>query len=105
LGSGSEVTINELARLVAAVAGRSNAVVQHDRPRPGDVRRLFADMSHAREFMGFSPRVDLTAGLRLLLDWYRAQPRTPEELLEDEIVHNWTSAPQPAPAAETASRS
>jgi len=105
LGSGSEVTINELARLVAAVAGRNNAVVQHDRPRPGDVRRLYADMSHAQEFLGFSPRVDLSAGLQLLLDWYRAQPRTPEELLEDEIVHNWTSAPQPAPAAETASRS
>ena len=105
LGSGSEVTINELARLVADVAGCSNAVVQHDRPRPGDVRRLFADTSHAQEFLGFRPRVDLTAGLRLLLDWYRAQPRTPEELLEDEIVHNWTFSPQPAPAAETAPRS
>jgi UDP-glucose 4-epimerase len=104
LGSGSEVTINELARLVAAVADR-HAVVQHDRPRPGDVRRLYADTSHAQQLLGFTPRVDLTAGLRLLLDWYRAQPRTPEELLEDEIVHNWTSSPEPAPAAETASRS
>jgi len=93
LGSGSEVSINELARLVAAVAGRKAAVVQHDRPRPGDVRRLYADMSHAQEFLGFTPRVDLAAGLRLLLEWYRAKSQTPDELLEDEIVHNWATVP------------
>ena len=104
LGSGAEVTINELARLVASVAGRTDAVVQHDRPRPGDVRRLYADMSHAKKFLGFTPKVDLTGGLRRLLDWYRAHPETPEQLLEDEIVHNWTASP-PVPAAGASTRS
>jgi UDP-glucose 4-epimerase len=99
LGSGSEVTINELARLVASVAGRADAVVQHDRPRPGDVRRLYADMSHAREFLGFTPKIDLSTGLHLLLDWYRAHPETPEQLLEEEIVHNWNASLAAEPAA------
>jgi UDP-glucose 4-epimerase len=92
LGSGSEVTINELARLVASVADRTHAVVQHDRPRPGDVRRLYADTSHARDFLGFSPKVGLTAGLRLLLEWYNGHAESPEDLLENEIVHNWANA-------------
>jgi hypothetical protein len=50
-------------------------------------------MSHASEFLGFTPKIDLTTGLRLLLEWYQAHPESPEELLEDEIVHNWAVAP------------
>ncbi len=89
LGSGSEVTINDLARQVAQVAGRPDAVVQHDQPRPGDVLRLYADISHARALLGYAPHVSLSDGLRRLLTWYQAQPATPEQLLEREVVHNW----------------
>ena len=92
LGSGSEVTINELGGLVAAVTG-GTAVLQHDQPRPGDVLRLYADMSHARETLGFAPRVSLREGLDALLAWYRGQDVTPQELLEREIVHNWQARP------------
>lgn len=97
LGFGSEVTINDLAAQVAAVAGRPDAVVQHDRPRPGDVLRLYADMSHARALLGYAPRITLTEGLEALLAWYRAQPATPEEMLEREVVHNWAVPPAPQP--------
>lgn len=88
LGSGREVTINDLARTVAGVAGREPEV-QHDRPRPGDVLRLCADVSFARERLGYAPTVDLREGLRRLLTWYQEQGASPEELLEREIVHNW----------------
>jgi UDP-glucose 4-epimerase len=89
LGSGREITVNELAREVAAAAGRPDAAVEHDRPRPGDVLRLYADMSHARELLGYAPKMTMAEGLAALLAWYRARPETPEELLEQEIVHNW----------------
>ena len=89
LGFGQEVTINDLARQVADVAGRPDAVVQHDIPRPGDVLRLYADMAHARESLGYSPSVTLAEGLTQLLAWYRAQNTSPDQLLEHEVVHNW----------------
>jgi len=89
LGFGQEVTINDLARQVADVAGRPDAVVQHDIPRPGDVLRLYADMTHARESLGYSPSVTLAEGLTQLLAWYRAQNTSPDQLLEHEVVHNW----------------
>jgi UDP-glucose 4-epimerase len=89
LGSGSEVTINELAATVAAAAGRPDAAVHHDIPRPGDVLRLYADISHARALLDYQPRVQLGEGLERLLAWYRDQDATPEQLLEQEIVHNW----------------
>jgi UDP-glucose 4-epimerase len=92
VGSGSEVTINDLAARVAIEAGRPDAAVEHDRPRPGDVSRLVADVARARALLGYEPQVSLSEGLQRLLQWYRDQRRTPEELLEQEIVHNWVPA-------------
>lgn len=92
VGSGSEVTINDLAARVAIEAGRSDAAVEHDRPRPGDVSRLVADVARARALLGYEPQVSLSEGLQRLLQWYRDQRRTPEELLEQEILHNWVPA-------------
>ncbi len=89
LGFGSEVTINDLARQIADVAGRPDAVVQHDIPRPGDVLRLYADMTHARESIGYAPTIAIADGLTRLLAWYREQDASPEQLLEHEVVHNW----------------
>ena len=95
VGSGSEVTINELANLVAIEVGRSDALIEHDRPRPGDVNRLIADVARARALLGYEPQVSLAEGLQRLLRWYRDQPRTPEELLEQEILHNWIPVSDP----------
>jgi UDP-glucose 4-epimerase len=89
LGSGHEVTVNELASTVARAVERPDAEIVHDVPRPGDVLRLCADMSVARELLGYAAEIPLADGLARLLEWYRAQGRTPEQLLEDEIVHNW----------------
>ena len=94
LGSGREATINELAQTIARVAGRPDARVEYDDPRPGDVLRLYADLSHAQETFGFTPRVALEDGLRQLLAWYQAQDATPEQLLEHEIVRNWALSPE-----------
>jgi len=89
LGAGSEITINELAGQVAAAVGCPPADVIHDNPRPGDVLRLFADTTRARRLLGFEPRVCLREGLEELRQWYAGQPRSPQELLEEEVLHNW----------------
>ncbi|MGH9348733.1 MAG: SDR family NAD(P)-dependent oxidoreductase [Vicinamibacterales bacterium] len=92
LGSGHEVAVNDLARTIARVTGRPDAPVQHDIPRPGDVLRLCADISLARETLGYAPAVSLDEGLRRLLDWYAVQGVPAETLLEQEIVRNWQPA-------------
>ena len=89
LGSGREITINELAREVAAVVGRQGAEVIHDDPRPGDTLRLYADTTKARQLLGFEPKVTLHEGLSRLKDWYLSLGQSVEELLEQEVVHNW----------------
>jgi len=89
LGTGFELSINDLAKTVADIVGRADAPVEYDEPRPGDVLRLYADMSQARTLMGYEVRIPLAEGLRQLLTWYRSRDESPEELLRDEVVRNW----------------
>jgi UDP-glucose 4-epimerase len=91
LGSGREITINELAREVAAAASHEAVAVVHDESRPGDVLRLYADLTKARQLFGFQPVLSLREGIIRLRDWYQSIGRSPEELLEEEVVHNWKS--------------
>jgi UDP-glucose 4-epimerase len=89
LGSGREVSINELAHQVAAVVRRPDTEVVRDQPRPGDTLRLCADTTKARQVLGFEPRVLLPEGLTMLRDWYLALGQPAEVLLEQETVRNW----------------
>lgn len=89
LGFGAETTVAELARIVAKAAGRPEAAVEYVEGRPGDVLRLYADMTQARELLGYAPVIPLEDGLGRLLAWYREQGVAPETLLEREIVRNW----------------
>ena len=89
IGNGAETTINDLAREVAHVVGKPDAAVVHDAPRPGDVLRLFADISYAKQLLGYEPLVHLAEGLKQLKEWYLGTGKSPKDLLENEIVHNW----------------
>lgn len=89
LGNGKEITVNDLAKEVAAIAGNDPATVQYEIPRPGDVLRLCADMNKAKKLIGYAPSVSLRDGLIKLKEWYMGLAVSPEKLLEQEIVRNW----------------
>jgi UDP-glucose 4-epimerase len=89
LGTGKEIQIRELAVTITDLLGKPGAEIMHVEPRPGDVLRLLADSSKARELLGFIPTVSLRDGLAVLHDWYRTSGKSPEELLEQEVVRNW----------------
>ena len=91
LGSGAEVTINALAELVRKVTGRNQVTVEHGADRPGDVRRLIADIAKAQRLIGFKASVGLEAGLAKLLDWYGSLDVSAEQLLADERPINWAA--------------
>ncbi len=89
LGNGREIAVNDLAREVARAAGRPDTDLVHDMPRPGDVRRLYADMSLARTLLAYTPAVPFAEGLARLRVWYESMGVAPDVLLEQELVHNW----------------
>lgn len=73
IGSGDGTTILKLARAVMETGGLSREPV-FEKPRPGDIRESVADISRARDVMGYRPRVHLADGLRETFDWFRDHP-------------------------------
>ncbi|MCA1727742.1 MAG: GDP-mannose 4,6-dehydratase, partial [Actinobacteria bacterium] len=74
LGTGVETSVVQLAERIAEVC---DVPVELDRrpPRPADPARNFVSYEAARRGLRWTPRVDLTEGLRLTADWMRAQRR------------------------------
>jgi UDP-glucose 4-epimerase len=65
------ITINQLYDRVALLCGSSRRP-RYEPARAGDVRYSMADISTAREFLGYEPRVSFEEGLEKTLAWFRA---------------------------------
>ena len=67
IGSGQELTVNGLVAAMERLTGRkANRLVNAE--KSGGVPRLVADIGLARRLLNFEPRVDLTSGLRRMLE-------------------------------------
>ncbi len=66
VGSGTETSTLDLARLVIQVAGSRSEVLTNP-VQSGGVTHMRADLSQARQLLSFEPRVSLAEGLRLML--------------------------------------
>jgi UDP-glucose 4-epimerase len=78
VGSGKETSIRDLVRLVMEVTGTDAEVINNLRTDVG-VSRMRADLSLARDKLGYSPHFSLEAGLRLTLERdlrFRREPPT-----------------------------
>lgn len=93
-GSNREITMNELARVVAEVVGWDDVEVVHVVPRPGDTLRLCADTTKAERVLGFRAEVPLREGIARLVAWYRQQPASLERLLGQARLRNWENRPE-----------
>lgn len=78
VGSGSGISIGDLARLMADIAGIDDLQIEEEpqrlRPDASEVMQLVADATNARRRSGWEPRVSLNAGLNRVLRYIRAHP-------------------------------
>jgi GDP-L-fucose synthase len=72
LGAAKEISIRELAELVADVVGFTGRI-EWDTSKPNGQPRRSVDASRARELFGFEARTPLREGLERTVAWYRAQ--------------------------------
>jgi UDP-glucose 4-epimerase len=68
-GTGREVHVLDLANQIVALCGTTVRPVQVE-ARPGEVKRLVADYSKAREILGWQPQYSLEQGLKEFITWY-----------------------------------
>ncbi len=71
LGSDRPVELNRVVRTLEEILGRP-AVVDRRPRHPADVGATWADISKARDLLGWRPEVDLETGLELTVSWYLA---------------------------------
>jgi NAD dependent epimerase/dehydratase len=77
LGSGREISIGDLAQLIARLAGRPIAIENEServRPDGSEVDRLLADNTLARALLGWEPTVSLEDGLQCTIEWVQEHP-------------------------------
>jgi UDP-glucose 4-epimerase len=67
IATGRRTSLNALWRAIREIAGVTASSL-HSAPRAGDVRDSVADLSLARELLGFEPSVELREGLRSTLE-------------------------------------
>ena len=70
VATGGRISLNQLLQTMNRIVGTSIEATYKE-PREGDVRDSQADISKARRLLGYTPLVDLEAGLRRTLDWCR----------------------------------
>jgi nucleoside-diphosphate-sugar epimerase len=77
VATGGRISLNQLYSTLAALVG-SRRTPLYAEARAGDVRDSQADITKARQLLGYEPAVSLEDGLRVTLDWYRrtATPAT-----------------------------
>jgi dTDP-L-rhamnose 4-epimerase len=74
VGSGEVFSIRGLAERMAGVLGLSHVGVEvTGQYRAGDIRHCFADISRAREALGYAPRISIEEGLEELAEWLPRQ--------------------------------
>jgi dTDP-L-rhamnose 4-epimerase len=74
VGSGQTVTILEIAEILARLLGSSIEPQVTQSGRKFDVRHNTADITRARETLGFAPKVSLEAGFSELIEWAKGTP-------------------------------
>jgi len=72
LGTGAEISIRELAEVLAELTGFTGEIVWDESMPNGQPRRAL-DTTRAKELFGFEARVPLREGLEKTVAWYRAQ--------------------------------
>ena len=74
VGTGKEVSVNELAHTLIAAAGASVSV-EHADARPGELARSSVGITKAADVWGWQPKVTLSEGLQRTYRWIVEEAR------------------------------
>jgi len=70
IGTGDRYTLNQTLEILRRLSGR-NLQAKYEPPREGDIRDSQADISAARQVLGYEPTVRFEEGLERTYEWYR----------------------------------
>lgn len=74
IGSGREISIYDLAHVIARLMGKKLQIIEEDerkRKTGSEVERLLCDSSLIRETTGWKPKFSLEEGLSITISWFK----------------------------------
>lgn len=66
-----QISLNQILDILRRLLG-TDISAEYTDPRVGDVKHSLADISRAKDLLGYEPRIDFEQGLRMAIDWYKA---------------------------------
>lgn len=73
VGSGVRTDVETVARTIKGLLDAPGQIEITGNFRIGDIRDNYADLSLAREVLGFAPQVDFTTGIKRFIEWVQGQ--------------------------------
>lgn len=73
IGCGKPISIREVAEILAKAFGKDIAPVITQKYRAGDIRHCYADLTRARQLLGYEPAVTHAEGFQELGEWLQSQ--------------------------------
>ena len=70
IACGDRTTLNELWEGLNAIAGK-NILANYQEERRGDVKHSLADISKAKDYLGYNVNTTIKEGLKIAFDWYK----------------------------------
>ena len=70
VAAGSTVSVNELAGMVFELLGKDTGI-EHAPPRPGEIRDSWADISKAKDLLGYEPKHTMREGMEITVGSFR----------------------------------
>jgi UDP-glucuronate 4-epimerase len=71
LGNDQTVTLEEMIQTIESVVGKK-ACIDRQPEQPGDVPQTWAEISKARDLLGYNPQTKLRVGIERFYDWWRS---------------------------------
>jgi UDP-N-acetylglucosamine/UDP-N-acetylgalactosamine 4-epimerase len=69
---GTKTSLNEVFEMIKEIGG-SDLAQKYGPERKGDVKHSLADISKAKELLGYDPKFDIREGMKKTFEWYRKQ--------------------------------
>ena len=73
VGTGRPITVLEVAHLLSEHLGFNHSPEITQKYRVGDIRHCFADITKARELLGYEPKVSFAEGVKEVVTWVSQQ--------------------------------
>ena len=70
MGESRTIKLIDLIKIIESEIGKE-AIIDYLPPQPGDVEQTYADISKAKELLGYNPTFEIEEGIKNFVKWMK----------------------------------